>query len=93
MPILGSSEKRRTNAREAQHDDYEGFEVIARRMWVILPSSWFRATWDWILVVFVVYNMISIPLEMHARPYRCLTAPPFHTSHAPCCFAAQLLHL
>ena len=64
MPILGSSDKRRTNAREAQHDDYEGFEVIARRMWVILPSSWFRATWDWILVIFVVYNMISIPLEM-----------------------------
>ena len=45
-------------------DDYEGFELIARRMWVVLPSSWFRATWDWVLIAFVLYNIVTIPLDM-----------------------------
>jgi hypothetical protein len=49
------------------HDDYEGYELIARRMWVILPSSWFRVVWDWVLILFVLYNLVFIPLEMCAR--------------------------
>ena len=50
----------------AAFDDYEGYEVIAKRMHIILPSSWFRAVWDWILILLVLYNLVSIPLEMCA---------------------------
>lgn len=56
-----------TGTRKASldnYDDYEGYELIARRMKVILPSSWFRASWDWVLIILVLYNLVSIPLEI-----------------------------
>ena len=32
-------------------DDYEGFELIAWRMRILLPNSWFLAVWDWVLIL------------------------------------------
>ena len=51
-------------ATEPALDDYEGYEVIAWRMRVILPTTWFRVLWDWILIGLVLYNLVSIPLEI-----------------------------
>ena len=45
-------------------EDFEGVESIARRMRIILPTSTFRARWDWWIIVLVVYNAVSIPLEI-----------------------------
>lgn len=45
-------------------DDYEGYEIIARRMGVLLPSNWFRVVWDWVLILFVLYNLVSLPVEI-----------------------------
>ena len=49
---------------EMEDPDYEGVEEIARRMRVLLPNSWFRSTWDWVLIGLVMYNLINIPLEI-----------------------------
>ena len=51
-------------ATEPALDDYESYEVIAWRMRVILPTTWFRVLWDWILIGLVLYNLVSIPLEI-----------------------------
>ena len=45
-------------------EDFEGVESIARRMRIILPTSTFRARWDWWIILLVVYNAVSIPLEI-----------------------------
>ena len=45
-------------------EDFEGVESIARRMRIILPTSTFRARWDWWIIVLVVYNAVSILLEI-----------------------------
>ena len=65
----GPMGRRRSNTFEStagDHFDYEGFELIAWRMRVILPTSWARVTWDWVLITLVLYNLVSIPLEMCA---------------------------
>lgn len=56
------------HAKHGEHartaDDYEGYELIAARMRILLPNSWFRASWDWVLIMLVLYNLIVIPLDM-----------------------------
>ena len=49
-------------------DDVEGIEQIARRMRVILPNSYFRSTWDWVLIMLVLYNLVNIPIEICFGP-------------------------
>ena len=54
----------RGGGAELDDGDYEGIEKIARRMRILLPNSWFRSTWDWVLICFVLYDLINIPLEI-----------------------------
>ena len=44
--------------------DFEGLSTIARRKRIILPTSTFRGFWDWFIIVLVLYNAVSIPLEI-----------------------------
>ena len=46
------------------HDDFEGLDIIMWRMRIIPPNSWFRSSWDWVLIMFVLYNLVSIPIEI-----------------------------
>ena len=46
--------KKPPSASDVTDDDYEGIEKIASRMGVILPNSWFRSSWDWVLIVLVL---------------------------------------
>jgi hypothetical protein len=70
FPVFGAEarrERRRSTALAkgfSTDDDFEGFEIIARRMRVILPQSLFRSTWDWVLICLVLYSLVMIPLEI-----------------------------
>ena len=46
------------------HGDFEGLDIIMWRMRIIPPNSWFRSSWDWVLIMFVLYNLVSIPIEI-----------------------------
>ena len=72
---MGILSARSRSAQEDRHDHFEGYEVIAARMRVILPQSFFRTTWDWLLIVLVVYNLVSIPLEICFLPLENVTIP------------------
>jgi hypothetical protein len=82
MERMSGSFRDRQSTSEKGHDDYEGYELIARRMWIILPSSWFRASWDWFLILLVLYNLVSIPIEKCALTSN-IVAIQVPVSHGP----------
>lgn len=56
--------------------EFEGLEMIAKRMWIILPSQPFRIAWDWILIIFVLYSAITVPMEGAAWPEQTARVEP-----------------
>lgn len=46
------------------NDDFEGIEQIAWRMFILLPTSTTRTSWDWLMVVLVLYSLINTPLQI-----------------------------
>ena len=31
---------------------------------LIRPDTWFRAVWDWVVILFVLYSAVVVPLEI-----------------------------
>ena len=31
---------------------------------LIKPDTWFRAVWDWVVILFVLYSAVIVPLEI-----------------------------
>jgi len=44
--------------------EFEGIEVIAWRRHIVLPNNTWRSTWDWILILLVIYSALTVPLEI-----------------------------
>lgn len=45
-------------------EDYEGPALIARRMHLLLPNGPKKVTWDWFVIVLVLYNAYMIPFDL-----------------------------
>ena len=52
--------------RLSSGDEFEGVEQIARRMMIVLPSSAFRTSWDYIVIALVIFSILHTPLKMCA---------------------------
>ena len=64
MPGLVRTISNTFGITEDSERDFEGLSTIARRKRIILPTSTFRGFWDWFIIVLVLYNAVSIPLEI-----------------------------
>ena len=53
-----------------QHDEFEGIDVIAHRMNILLPYWRVRVRWDVLVMFLVLYNALLVPIEFgfEARP-------------------------
>lgn len=47
-----------------RRDDYEGPEVVARRMHLIVPEGRRKIIWDWLIICFVLYNALEVPFDL-----------------------------
>ena len=46
-----------------QHDEFEGIDVIAHRMNILLPYWKVRVRWDVLIMFLALYNALLIPIE------------------------------
>ena len=44
--------------------EYEGPELIARRMHLIIPDSPRKTAWDWVIIFLVCYNSFMVPFDL-----------------------------
>lgn len=44
--------------------EYEGPELIAARMHLILPEGRRKIIWDWLILAFVLYNAMMVPFDL-----------------------------
>ena len=56
----------RASRAEADYvdEDYEGPELIARRMRLVVPNGPRKVLWDWLIIVLVLYNAYMIPFDL-----------------------------
>ena len=71
--LCGVVQVRPTDDMHTMDRDFEGLELVARRMWIILPTHPFRVAWDWVLIVCVLYSAITVPLEVCFRYEKLVT--------------------
>lgn len=45
-------------------EDFEGPELVAKRMRLVLPHAPWKITWDWIVIVLVLYNAYMVPFDI-----------------------------
>jgi hypothetical protein len=45
-------------------DDFEGPELVAKRMRLVLPHAPWKVAWDWVVIALVLYNAYMVPFDI-----------------------------
>ena len=43
-------------------------QVVAHRMGLIVPDEPAKERWDWVVILFVIYNAIEVPFDLAFKP-------------------------
>lgn len=80
---------RRTNARGQLTDD-DG--RVLRVMYTFNPDSLAKSAWDWVIVIFVIYNVMGVPMDLAFSPL-VMSHPTFllFDGFVDVCFAIDIL--
>lgn len=68
-PFCGSTRRQQKSERgrttlTSMTEEFEGPEVIARRMRLVLPNGRYKELWDWFVLTLVLYNALVVPFGL-----------------------------